>query len=130
MRVFIGLDVSLAKTAVCVVDHDDVVQWQGKVPSEPGPLIKRQAEWSGIIELVGIEACPLSEWLHRGLREEGIPVECIFAARVLELLEMAALKELSAAIEPLLRVREAMRAERKAADRTLAASARRSGVGA
>jgi hypothetical protein len=40
MRVFIGLDVSLAKTAVCVVDRDGAVQWQGKVSSEPGPLIK------------------------------------------------------------------------------------------
>ena len=44
MRVFIGLDVSLTKIAVCVVDHDGAVQWQGKVPSEPGPLIKRLAE--------------------------------------------------------------------------------------
>ena len=30
-----------------------------------------------MIELAGIEACPLSEWLHRGLREAGIPVVCI-----------------------------------------------------
>ena len=52
-----------------------------------------------------------------------------FAARVLELLEMAALPDLSAAIEPLLRVREGMRTERKALDRTLAAAARRSDVG-
>jgi hypothetical protein len=52
-----------------------------------------------------------------------------FAARVLELLEMAALTELSAAIEPLLRVREGMRTERKALDRTLAAAARHSDVG-
>jgi len=52
-----------------------------------------------------------------------------FAARVLELLEMAALPDLSAAIEPLLRVRESMRTERKALDRTLAAAARRSDVG-
>jgi hypothetical protein len=37
MRVFIGLDVSLAKTTICVVDHDGAVQWQGKVSSEPGP---------------------------------------------------------------------------------------------
>jgi hypothetical protein len=74
---FIGLDVSLAKTAICVVDHDGAVQWQGKVPSEPGPLVKRLAEWSGVIELAGIEACPLSEWLHRGLREAGIPIVCI-----------------------------------------------------
>ena len=214
MRVFIGLDVSLAKTAICVINRDGAVQWQGKVPSEPAPLIKRLSEGGGAIELAGIEACPLSEWLHRALREAGIPVVCIetrqaqrflssrpvktdkndargiaemmrlghyrpvhvkspaaqsmrttlaarmqlvasqlqiegtirgllrvyglkigavhrnrFAARVLELLEMAALPDLSAAIEPLLRVRETMRAERKAMDRTLAAASRRSDVG-
>jgi hypothetical protein len=72
MGVFIGLDVSLDKTAVCVVDRDGVVLWQGKVPSEPGPVVARLAEWSGTIDLAGIEACPLSEWLHRGLREAGI----------------------------------------------------------
>jgi len=52
-----------------------------------------------------------------------------FAARVADLLEEAALPELSAAIKPLLRVREVMRGERKAADRTLAGSARRSELG-
>ena len=77
MGVFIGLDVSLNKAAVCVVDRDGVVLWQGKVPSEPGPLITRLAEWSGKIDLAGIEACPLSGWLHRGLCEAGILVVCI-----------------------------------------------------
>jgi hypothetical protein len=33
MGVFIGLDVSLSKTAVCVVDRDGVVLWEGKVAS-------------------------------------------------------------------------------------------------
>src|SRR6516165_7483400 len=60
MGVFIGLDVSLSKTAVCVVDRDGAVLWQGKVTSEPGPLIGR-----------------LAEWMHRGLREAGIPVVCV-----------------------------------------------------
>jgi transposase len=64
MGVFIGLDVSLSKTPVCVVDHDGAVLWQGKVPSEPSPLIARLGEWSGVIDLAGIEACPLSEWLQ------------------------------------------------------------------
>jgi transposase len=213
MGVFIGLDVSLSKTAVCVVDRDGEVLWQGKVTSEPGRLIARLAEWSGKIDLAGIEACPLSEWLHRGLREAGIPVVCVetrhaqrflstrpvktdrndarglaemmrlghyrpvhvkspaaqsmrttlvarmqlvsgqlqientirgllrlyglkigaihrnrFAARVAELLEMAGMPDLSAAIEPLIRVRESMRIERKAQDRTLAAQSRRDEV--
>ena len=76
MGVYIGLDASLAKTAVCVVDRDSLVLWQGNVPSKPEPLVKRLAEWSDVIDLAGIEACPLSEWLHRGLREAGIPVVC------------------------------------------------------
>src|SRR6516165_7721728 len=72
-----GSTVSLSKTSVCVVDRDGAMLWQSKAASEPGPLIARLAEWSGTIALAGIEACPLSEWLHRGLREAGIPVVCI-----------------------------------------------------
>ena len=67
------------------------------------------------------------------LRVKGLKIGAIhrnrFAARVLDLLEQAALPELSAAIEPLLREREVMRAERKVADRTLPGLARRSDVG-
>jgi hypothetical protein len=51
-----------------------------------------------------------------------------FAARMAELLEMAAMPELSTAIEPLVRVRESMRIERKAQDRPLAALSRRDEV--
>ena len=61
MGVFIGLDVSLSKTAVCVVDHDGAVLWQGKVPSEPGPLIARLGEWSGVIDLAGSRP---AGWIH------------------------------------------------------------------
>ena len=51
-----------------------------------------------------------------------------FAVRVAELLEMAGMSELSAAIEPLLRVREGMRTERKLQDRVLATLSRRDQV--
>lgn len=37
-------------------------------PPESAPII---------IELAGIEACPLSEWLHRARREAAIPIVCI-----------------------------------------------------
>ena len=49
-------------------------------------------------------------------------------ARMAELLEMAAMPELSAAIEPLVSVRESIRIERKAEDRPLAALSRRDEV--
>lgn len=61
------------------VDRDGALLWQGKVPSEPSPLIVRLAQWSGAIDLAGIEACPLLEWLHRALREAGVPIVCIEA---------------------------------------------------
>jgi transposase len=51
-----------------------------------------------------------------------------FAARVTELLAMVSLPELAAAIEPLLRVRENMRAERKGLDRSFAALSRQDEV--
>jgi hypothetical protein len=35
MRFFSELDVSLAKTAIRVVDGDGAVQWRGKVPAQP-----------------------------------------------------------------------------------------------
>ena len=40
MGVFIGLDVSLGKTSVCVVDRDGVVLWQGKVRASQGRSLR------------------------------------------------------------------------------------------
>jgi transposase len=77
MGVFIGLDVSRRKTAVCVVDRDGTVllaRQGAKRARSPdcasGGIVRRDRS-------CGIEACPLSEWLHRGLREAGIPVVCV-----------------------------------------------------
>lgn len=41
MRKVVGLDISLQKTAVCVLDRDGQLVWQDKVDSEPGPLIEK-----------------------------------------------------------------------------------------
>ena len=59
MRKVVGLDISLQKTAVCVLDHDGQIVWQGKVDSEPGPLIEKLRLWHDQIDVVGLEACPL-----------------------------------------------------------------------
>jgi transposase len=41
MRKVVGLDISLNKVAVCVLAVDGNLIWQGKVDSEPGPLIDK-----------------------------------------------------------------------------------------
>ena len=72
MRLFIGLDVSLAKTAICVVsEHGKIVQ-EAEVASEPEPLLAWLHTLDGTIAALGLEAGPLSQWLHRGLTDAGL----------------------------------------------------------
>jgi transposase len=77
MRKVVGLDISLQKTAACVLDYDGQVVWQGKVDSEPGPLIDKLQLWRDQIDVVGLEACPLSEWLYRHLVAAGFKAICV-----------------------------------------------------
>lgn len=77
MKLFVGLDVSLRKTAICVVEADGTVVFEGTTLSEPAALTGKLATWRANIALVGIEACPLSEWLHAGLTEAGYDVRCL-----------------------------------------------------
>jgi hypothetical protein len=43
MRKVVGL--SLEKVAVCVLDRDGQLVWQGKIDSEPGALIEKLKLW-------------------------------------------------------------------------------------
>jgi hypothetical protein len=67
MALYVGLDVSLKTTAV----------WEGKAESEPVPLVEALTRWRAKIALVGIEACPLSEWLYGALVESEFHTVCI-----------------------------------------------------
>jgi transposase len=77
MALYVGLDVSLRMTSICVVEADGSSVWEGKAESEPVPLVKMLSPWRDRIALVGIEACPLSEWLHGALLESGFQIVCI-----------------------------------------------------
>ena len=71
MKTFIGIDVSLASSAFCVLDEHGQILKRAQVASEPEAFIAffRDLPWS--IEAIGLEAGPLSQWLHRGLAEAG-----------------------------------------------------------
>lgn len=72
MRLFIGLDVSLAKTAICVVSEHGKIVKETEVASEPEPLLAWLQALGGSIAALGLEAGPLSQWLHRGLTDAGL----------------------------------------------------------
>ena len=74
MNMFIGLDVSLARTAVCVLDERGKVLKESKVDSEPAALIAFLRGLSGSVINTGPAAGPLSQWLYRHLTEAGFEV--------------------------------------------------------
>ena len=72
MKLFVGLDVSLAKTAICVISEHGKIQKEAEVASDPDALCRWIGEQHGTIAAVGLEAGPLSQWLHRCLTEAGL----------------------------------------------------------
>lgn len=72
MKPFIGLDLGLNKTAMCCIDQDGAVILQKTLPSEAGALLCAIERLSGTVELIDLEACPLSEWIYGALRPSGL----------------------------------------------------------
>ncbi|WEJ08765.1 IS110 family transposase (plasmid) [Sinorhizobium sp. K101] len=77
MKHYIGLDVSLKETSVCIIDETGKICHEGKVVSHPDDLIAALKDPNWRIERVGLEAGPLSQWLFEGLAKAGLPVICI-----------------------------------------------------
>ena len=71
---FVGLDVSLEKTAICVISEHGKTVKGAQVATEPCALLRWINDQDDAIVAVGLEPGPLSRWLHRGLSEAGQPV--------------------------------------------------------
>jgi transposase len=74
MTHFAGIDVSLEQSSVCVVDATGRIVREAKVASEPGALVRFFQELGLPLTRVGLEAGPLSQWLHAGLTAAGFAV--------------------------------------------------------
>ena len=71
MDVFIGLDVSLASTAICVLGEKGKIVTEARVASAPESLVAYMRALPHGIAAIGLEAGPLSQWLHKGLTDAG-----------------------------------------------------------
>jgi len=71
MEYFAAIDVSLELSSVCVVDGTGRIVREGKVASEPDALVRYLRGSGLVLTRVGLEAGPLSQWLHAGLTEAG-----------------------------------------------------------
>ena len=72
MEHFAGIDVSLEMSSVCVVDATGRIVREAKVASEPEALAGFFAGLGVAVTRIGLEAGPLSQWLHAGLSEAGL----------------------------------------------------------
>jgi len=77
MEHFVGLDVSVKETSVCVVDAAGGVILEQKVPTEPVDIVTLLSAIGVSFCRIGIEAGPLSQWLVNALTAADLPVICV-----------------------------------------------------
>jgi transposase len=66
-----GIDVFLELSSVCVMDANGKIVEEAKVKSEPEALITFFKRLDFPVTRIGLEAGPLSQWLHAGLTQAG-----------------------------------------------------------
>jgi transposase len=74
MEYYAGIDVSLELSSVCVVEATGKIVHEAKVASEPQDLVRFFRSLDVAVERIGLEAGPLSQWLHAGLVDAGFGV--------------------------------------------------------
>ncbi len=74
---FVGLDVSVKDTSICIVDDTGRIVREVKAASEPEALLAVLTNPAYRFKRIGLEAGPLSQWLYSALAEAGLPVICV-----------------------------------------------------
>jgi len=88
MAHYVGLDVSLEETSICVVDEDGHKVWQGKTSSRPEAIAKVIDRRASEAIKIGLEAGPMFAWHWHSLNEMGLPVVCLDARHAKAALSM------------------------------------------
>jgi len=73
MRKYVGLDVSMEETAICVIDAEGAVVAEATVATEVEAIAGHLTRSPGTIRRIGLEAGGLTPWLCAGLRGHGLP---------------------------------------------------------
>jgi transposase len=83
MEHYVGLDVSLKLTAICIVDRTGKIEREGVVASDPETIAAFVKLHAPHVARVGLETGATSTWLWTELSKLGLPVICIFARHAL-----------------------------------------------
>ncbi|KUO69162.1 MAG: transposase [Alphaproteobacteria bacterium BRH_c36] len=88
MEYYVGLDVSLKQTAICIVDHTGAIKHEAMVPSDPESIADFVRSHTESVIRIGLESGPTSTWLWTELDKMGLPVICIDARHAKAALKM------------------------------------------
>jgi transposase len=79
MELYVGMDVSLKETSICVVDGKGEIQCEGTVISEPSTIADFLRSKAPGAVCIGLETGPTTTWLWHELRALDFPIICIDA---------------------------------------------------
>jgi transposase len=88
MAHYVGLDVSLKLTAICIVDQTGRIEREGVVASNPEAIAAFIKSHAPHVARVGLETGATSTWLWTELNKMGLPVICIDARHAKAALKM------------------------------------------
>ena len=88
MECYVGLDVSLKQTSICVVNHAGSIVQEGVVVSDPEAIVSFVRSKAPGTARIGIETGPTTTWLWTELKRLGLPVICIDARHAKAVLKM------------------------------------------
>lgn len=88
MKYFVGLDVSMKKTSVCIVTEQGKIVHESVEKTDPHILADTILKTDLKIELVGFESGSLSHYLTQGFKERALPAVCIDARKMSAILSV------------------------------------------
>ncbi|MCA1371614.1 hypothetical protein I6F15_30520 [Bradyrhizobium sp. BRP14] len=68
MEYYVGLDVSLKSTHICIMDQDRRVVWRGSADTQPSMIAEWLKRWKGHLAKVGLETGSMTPKLYHELR--------------------------------------------------------------
>ena len=88
MKHYIGLDVSMKETTICVVDEAGSVVYEGSELSDPKKLAQHIQSLKLNIPKIALESGSISHWLVSQMQEFGLPVICVDARHMAAILSL------------------------------------------
>lgn len=82
MKYYVGLDVAMKNTSVCIVDEAGKIVHESSVKTDPNALADAIEKTGFRIELVGFESGSLGHYLARGFKERALPAVCMDARKL------------------------------------------------